>query len=114
MSPQQKSSWFHQGSTELRRCENIVFVLPVNILMGVARQLIGPHDILPCVLMMCTTVFVFKKLYNMMSEKWCSKMGLFALCLLLPGCGKNVFLFYKLIAAVYRIILIRVPTFKHI
>ena len=27
---------FHQGSTELRRCENWVFVLPVNILTGVA------------------------------------------------------------------------------
>ena len=26
---------FHQGSTELRRCENCVFVLPVNTLMGV-------------------------------------------------------------------------------
>ena len=41
---------FHQGSTELRRCENCVFVLPVNILMGVARGLLGPHDTLPCVL----------------------------------------------------------------
>ena len=40
---------FHQGSTELRRCENCVFVLPVNILTGVARRLLGPHDI-PCVL----------------------------------------------------------------
>ena len=41
---------FHQGSTELRRCENCVFVLPVNILTGVARRLLGPHDTLPCVL----------------------------------------------------------------
>ena len=32
-------------------CENDVFVLPVNILTGVARQLLGPHDTLPCVLM---------------------------------------------------------------
>ena len=31
-------------------CENDVFVLPVNILTGVARQLLGPHDTLPCVL----------------------------------------------------------------
>ena len=30
---------FHQGSTELRRCENCV-----------TRRLLGPHDTLPCVL----------------------------------------------------------------
>ena len=41
---------FHQGSTELRRCENCVFFLPVDILTGVTRQLLGPHDTLPCVL----------------------------------------------------------------
>ena len=41
---------FHQGITELRRCENCVFFLPVNILAGVARRLLGPHDTLPCVL----------------------------------------------------------------
>ena len=41
---------FHQGCTELRRCEYFVFVLPVNILTGVARRLLGPHDTLPCVL----------------------------------------------------------------
>ena len=41
---------FYQGSTELRRCENCVFVLPVNILTGVARRFLGPHDTLPCVL----------------------------------------------------------------
>ena len=41
---------FHQGSTELRRCENRVFFLPVNILTGVTRRLLGPHDTLPCVL----------------------------------------------------------------
>ena len=35
---------FHQGGTELRRCENCVFFLPVNILTGVARRLLGPHD----------------------------------------------------------------------
>ena len=34
-------------------CENDVFVLPVNILTGVARQLLGPHDTLPCVLIYC-------------------------------------------------------------
>ena len=32
---------FHQGSTELQRCENCVFVLPVNILTGVTRRLLG-------------------------------------------------------------------------
>ena len=37
---------FHQGSTELRRCENCVFFLPVNILTGVACRLLGPHDTL--------------------------------------------------------------------
>ena len=41
---------FHQGSTELRRCENCVFFLPVNILTGVTRWLLGPHDTLPCIL----------------------------------------------------------------
>ena len=44
---------FHQGSTELRRCENCVFFLPVNILTGVTRRLLGPHDTLPCVLITC-------------------------------------------------------------
>ena len=36
--------------TEIQMCENDVFVLPVNILTGVACQLLGPHDTLPCVL----------------------------------------------------------------
>ena len=31
---------FHQGSTELRRCENCVFFLPVNVLTGVTRELV--------------------------------------------------------------------------
>ena len=48
--PRKKIVLFHQGSTELRRCENCVFFLPVNILTGVARRLLGPHDTLPCVL----------------------------------------------------------------
>ena len=39
-----------QGSTELRKCEYCVFFLPVNILTGVARWLLGPHDTQPCVL----------------------------------------------------------------
>ena len=30
--------------------ENCVFFLPVNILTGVTRRLLGPHDTLPCVL----------------------------------------------------------------
>ena len=29
-------------------CENDVFVLPVNILTGVTRQLLGPHDTTVC------------------------------------------------------------------
>ena len=41
---------FHQDITELRMCENCVFFLPVNILTGVTRRLLGPHDTLPCVL----------------------------------------------------------------
>ena len=45
---------FHQGSTELWRCENCVFFLPVNILTGVTRRLLGPHDTLPCVLITAT------------------------------------------------------------
>ena len=43
---------FHQGSTELRRCENCIFFLPVNILTGVTRRLLGLHDTLLCVLML--------------------------------------------------------------
>ena len=46
-----KNRLVHQGSTELRRCENCVFFLPVNILTGVARRLLGRHDTLSCVLM---------------------------------------------------------------
>ena len=38
----------HQVSTELRRCENFVFFLPVNILTGVRRRLLGPHDTTVC------------------------------------------------------------------
>ena len=47
---------FHQGNTELRRCENYVFFLPVNILTGVTRRLLGPHDI-PCVLILICAKF---------------------------------------------------------
>ena len=36
--------------TEIQRCENDVFVLPVNILTGVAHRLLEPHDTLPCVM----------------------------------------------------------------
>ena len=53
---------FHQGSIELRRCENCVFVLPVNILMGVARWLLGPHDTLLCVLI---SAFVDQSQFNL-------------------------------------------------
>ena len=34
-------------ATEVRKLR---FLFPVNILTGVARRLLGPHDILPCVL----------------------------------------------------------------
>ena len=47
-----KIVFFHQGSTELRRCENCVFFLPVNILTDVTRRLLGPHGTLPCVLIL--------------------------------------------------------------
>ena len=36
---------FHQGSTELWRCDNCVFFLPVNILTGVACWLLGPYRV---------------------------------------------------------------------
>ena len=49
---------FHQGSTELWRCENCIFFLPVNILTGVTRRLLGPHDTLPCVLICIIYVYV--------------------------------------------------------
>ena len=74
---------FHQGSTELRRCENCVFFLPVNILTGVTRRLLGPHDTLPCVLIsplvFSTSVgtvkedtIICKHLAHLLSEKWSS------------------------------------------
>ena len=53
---------FHQGSTELLRCEKCVFFLPVIILTGVARRLLGPHDTLPCVLI-CST-YVISSLFS--------------------------------------------------
>jgi len=43
---------------ELRIHENCVFVLPVNN-SGLARRLLGPHDTLPCVLIL--TLWSFKK-----------------------------------------------------
>ena len=33
--------------------QKLHFFLPVNILMGVAHRLLGPHDTLPCVLILC-------------------------------------------------------------
>jgi len=41
---------FCKSSMKLRICENCIFVLPVSILTGVARRLLGPHDTLLCVL----------------------------------------------------------------
>ena len=34
--------------------ENCIFVLPVNILTGVVRRLLGPHNTLSCVLILTT------------------------------------------------------------
>ena len=67
---------FHQGSTELRRCENCIFFLPVNILTGVARQFLGPHDTLPCVLMM---QYIYQQLHpaQIESERFCAFFSLF-------------------------------------
>jgi len=45
-----KNRLVRTSSTKLRIRKNCIFVLPVNILVGVARQLLGPHDTLPCVL----------------------------------------------------------------
>ena len=39
-----------EGITEIERCENDVFFLPVNNTHGVACRLLGPRDTLPCVL----------------------------------------------------------------
>jgi len=42
---------FCTSSTKLCMPENCIIVLPVNILMGVARRLLGLHNTLPCFLM---------------------------------------------------------------
>ena len=52
---------FHRGSTEQWRCENCVFFLPVNILTGVTRRLLGQHDILPCVLIKYQSISQYLK-----------------------------------------------------
>ena len=44
--------------------ENRIIVLPVNILTGVAHQLLGPHDTLPCVLIYMSTTTVIQYIYN--------------------------------------------------
>ena len=41
----------HAGSVKLHMCKNFIIVLPVNVLTGVARWLLGPHGTLPYVLM---------------------------------------------------------------
>ena len=70
---------FHQGSIELRRCENCVYVLPVNIHTSVARRLLGPHDTTMCLdswpvlllmvnnfrLGLCSNVFETSRAHNM-------------------------------------------------
>jgi len=53
-----KCVWFHTSSTKLCIHENCIIVLPVIILMGVGCQLLGPHDILPCVLIHLATFLV--------------------------------------------------------
>jgi len=41
---------FHTSSMKVRIRENRIIVLPVNILTGVVRRLLGQHDTLLCVL----------------------------------------------------------------
>ena len=49
--PQQKSSCFIKAAQSYGGAKIApVFALPVNILMGVARRLLGPHNTLPYVL----------------------------------------------------------------
>ena len=71
---------FHQGSTELRRCENYVFVLPVNILTGVARRLLGPHNTLLCVL-----ICVMKHIDILLIAIYCCVT---IYCIILQGCNE--------------------------
>jgi len=39
-----KIVWFYTSTTKLRIRENFILVLPVNILTGVERRLLGPHN----------------------------------------------------------------------
>ena len=49
--PQQKSSCFIKEAQSYGGAKiAFSFFLPVNILTGVTRRLLGPHDTLPCVL----------------------------------------------------------------
>ena len=50
-----KIVWFRASSMKLRIHENCAIVLPVSILTGMARWVLGLHDILPCVLIGETT-----------------------------------------------------------
>ena len=48
-SPQQKLSGFVQAAWSYYVHKNCIIVLPVNILTGMVRQLLGQHNTLPCV-----------------------------------------------------------------
>ena len=49
---------------KLRIRENYIIILPVDILTGVARQLLGPHDTLLCVLIQQLHEYLSPKMYN--------------------------------------------------
>ena len=53
-----KFTRFCTSSTKLHMRENCVIVLPVSILMGMACWLLGPHNTLPCVLIMIVIIYV--------------------------------------------------------
>ena len=84
---------FHQGSTELRRCENCIFFLPVNILTGVTRRLLGPHDTLPCVLIAAQPIN-----YALSHETIKNSKNFFVTCILISqdNKDKNVQFLYKM------------------
>ena len=67
--PQQKLSCFIKEAQSYGGAKICIFFLPVNILTGVTRRLLGPHDTLPCVLMLVNIKFPLhrrgKKIVNL-------------------------------------------------
>ena len=55
---------FRTSITKLHIRENCIVVLPVNILTGVMHRLLGPHDTLPCVLILYI-IFLSKSLIDL-------------------------------------------------